>query len=841
VPARSTLSAPRAEQSFLRTTLTRGAQLTVLSAFALAEPLLDILGRNPEFFAVRRSTSGQIVLFALALILVPPAVLLAVELLVGIASRGAAELVHLVFIALLVAVIGLHVFANRTALSGVGVLVLAAVVGVLGVILYRRIPAVGSFLTVLAPAPLIFLALFLFDSGASKLVFVNNPQVHERRVDSTTPVVLIVFDEFAPVALMNADERIDAARYPNFAALAHDSTWYRSATTVQWLTEVAVPAVLTGILPPNTGRKPLPIYADHPDNIFTLLGGSYRVRAVESITQLCPTKLCKEVRGASPAVVSDTTRSLTSDAGIVYLHLLLPRPYSDEIPEISDSWGDFGQNEAVEKPSQTGGAGPILPCGRNVCRFTSLLSRDRRPTLYVLHTLLPHVPYLYLPSGQRYGVQAPRLRGIRHNRWTQAWPALQADQRYLLQVGYTDRALGLIVRRLKAKGIYNRALVIVVADHGVSNRNGQPRRRPTPGNLQDIAFVPLFVKLPNQHRGRIDDGFARTIDVVPTIAHVLGVKIPWHVDGKTLVGRRLPSDATVRIELGGGQSVSAPLSVLRARRARALAQQLETFGGTTSSVYRIGPDGDLVGRAVSDLPVRPSEGTGVELEGQQLLGFVDTHTDLLPTWVEGRLTGKHLSSANVAIAVNGRVAAVTKTFEGSAGTSFAAMVPASALRNGHNDVSILLVRRDGGARTLEQLRGSSETTMLARRGGREVLVSSDGTVVPVRPRALRGAVEVQPGDPLVFAGWAAERAFGHRADSIAVIADGNEVFASPTSQLRPHRVLGQKGQFGFQFELPKGLLPSSGSGHEVRVLAIRHGLAMQLRTKGVWPWGTQSG
>lgn len=828
---------PRPEPSFARTTLTRGAQLTVLSAFALAQPLLDILGRNPEFFAVRRSTGGQIVLFALAVILVPPAALLAVELLVGIGSRAATEIVHLVFIAGLVAVIGLHAFANRTTLSGIGVLVLAAAVGVLGALLYRRVPAVGSFLTVLAPAPFIFLALFLFDSGASKLVFVNNPTVHERHVSSTTPVVLIVFDEFAPVALMNKDEKIDADRYPNFTALAHDSTWFRSATTVQWLTEVAVPAVLTGILPKNTGRKLLPIYADHPDNIFTLLGGSYRVRAVESITQLCPTKLCKEVRGASPSAVSDTTGSLASDAGIVYLHLLLPQPYSNEIPEISDSWGNFGKHEAVEKPNSVSGGGPILPCGRNVCRFTSLFSHDRKPTLYVLHSLLPHVPYLYLPSGQRYGVQAPLLRGIQHNRWSQAWPALQADQRYLLQVEYTDRALGLIVQRLKAKGIYDRALVIVVADHGVSNRPGQPRRRPTPGNLQDIAFVPLFVKLPNQHQGRINDGLARTIDIVPTIADVLGVKMPWHVDGKTLIGRHVPSNGTVRIELGGDQAVSAPLSVLRARRARALAQQLRTFGGTPSSVYRIGPDRDLVGQRLSDLQVRPSENAGVELQGQQLLNVVDTHTDLLPTWVEGRLTGQHLSSANVALAVNGRVAAVTKTFEGSGGTSFAAMVPASALRNGHNDVTVLLVRRGEGTRTLEQLRGSSTTTTLVRRGGHEVLVSSDGTRVPVRPGALRGMVQLLPGSLLGFSGWAAEPALTHRADSIAVVADGKEVFASPTDQLLPHRIFPHKGLFGFHFELPKGLLPSPGAKHHVRVFAIRGGSAMELPPKGAWEWG----
>src|SRR5439155_923920 len=264
------------------------------------------------------------------------------------------------------------------------------------------------------------------------------------------------------------------------------------------LTEQAVPAVLTGILPAQHG-KPLPIYADHPRNVFTLLGHGYRVRAVESITQLCPERICHEVRRASPAAVSDATRSLTSDAGIVYLHLVLPEPYSERIPDISD-------------------------------------------------------------------------------RWYRTWPALQAYQRFLLQVEYTDGALGLIVRRLKEKGIYDRALMIVLADHGVSMRAGQPRRRPTPGNLQDIGFVPLFVKLPNQHTGRIDDGFAQTIDVVPTIAHVLGAKIPWHVDGHSLVGRKLPSDGTVDVRLGNGKDVTMQLSALRRLRATALREQIATFG-----------------------------------------------------------------------------------------------------------------------------------------------------------------------------------------------------------------------------------------------------------------------
>ena len=822
------MPARKAEPSFARVALVRGAQLAVLSGFALAEPLLDILGKNPEFFSVRRSTSTEIVLFALAVTLVPPLVLLAIQLLVRLVNRTASDVLHLVFVAGLVAVIALHALTNDSSLSGVGALVIAAMAGLLGALLYRQAPPVGSFLTVLTPAPLIFLALFLFSSDASKLVFVKNPHVHTQRVHSTTPVVLVVFDEFAPVSLMNRDEKIDAQRYPNFAALARDSTWYRSATTVQWLTEQAVPAVLTGILPVEKGH-PLPVYADHPRNIFTLLDQGYRVRAVESITQLCPEKVCHEVRRASPAAVSDTTHSLASDAGIVYLHLVLPEPYSEHIPDISDSWGNFGQKEKREAEQPTAKGGVIEPCGRGVCRFASLFSRGGRPTLYVLHSLLPHVPYLYLPSGRRYGIEAPLLRGIKRNKWYRPWPALQAYQRFLLQVEYTDRALGLIVRRLKEKGIYDRALMVVVADHGVSMRAGQPRRKPTPGNLQDIAFVPLFVKLPHEHSGHIDDGFAQTIDVVPTIAHVLGVKIPWHVDGRTLVGRKLAPEGKVDIRLGNGKDVTGRLSALLRLRRKALRAELATFGLTPSSIYRIGPNLDVLGRTISSLSVEPSQSLRVHLDGSELLRIVDRDTDLLPTRIQGTITGTGGQDVQLAIGVNGVIAAVTQTSQLEGQTYFSASVPEDTLHDGRNDVQVLVVR--GG--TFEELPGSSETTMLQG----NVITSSDGTRIPVRKGALRGQVQFLKGPLYGFSGWAAQKNLKHRADSVMVFADNQAVFTAPTAQLLPHRIDHQSGLFGFHFELPKGLLPPQGQDHRVRVFAIRNGVAGELPRKPPWPWG----
>jgi hypothetical protein len=106
-----------------------GGHLAVLWAIAVAQPLFDLLGRNPEFFAVRGSTPREIVLFAVALTLVPPAVLTAVEALAELVSTRLRAGLHVAFVAVLFALIALQ--AGKSALEEPGVaLVIAAVLAV---------------------------------------------------------------------------------------------------------------------------------------------------------------------------------------------------------------------------------------------------------------------------------------------------------------------------------------------------------------------------------------------------------------------------------------------------------------------------------------------------------------------------------------------------------------------------------------------------------------------------------------------------------------------------------------------------------------------------------------
>ena len=226
------------------------------------------------------------------------------------------------------------------------------------------------------------------------------------------------------------------------------------------------------------------------------------------------------------------------------------------VPPISNTWGNFGGHEQAEAEA------PAY-CGRNICRLASQITPQRKPALYFVHSLLPHVPWLYLPSGKRYGGDVRVVPGAPNGTWgNDDWLAKQAEQRFFLQLGYADHALGLILRRLRATRLYDRSLIVVTADHGVSFRPGTPRRNVTSGNLVDIAFQPLFVKLPGQKRGRIDDSFVQTIDILPTIAAALHTRLPWHVDGKPLIGRKLPADGTVSVLDSGGKPVQSDLRAL---------------------------------------------------------------------------------------------------------------------------------------------------------------------------------------------------------------------------------------------------------------------------------------
>ncbi|HWM11641.1 MAG TPA: sulfatase-like hydrolase/transferase, partial [Solirubrobacteraceae bacterium] len=502
----------------------RALHLGALWAFAFVQPLFDLLGGEAQFFVARGNSAADIVLFALAFTLLPPALLAG---LVWVAGRIKPELgdgLQIALVGLLVAAILLPPLGELLSGSWLAV-VLALACGGGAAALYARAAPARSFLTVLSPAPLLFLVLFLVVSPVSEIVLPSGgSEAIAGARTSRIPVVVVVFDELPATSLMDERDRVDARRYPAFAELAAESTWYREATTVAGRTTEAIPALLTGRRP---REGDLPTAADHPGSLFTLLSRSHRLEVVEPITDVCPRDLCAESR---PAMTS-RLGSLASDLRVVSAHLLLPDDLRGGLPPIDRDWQGFA-GEGRVGPGATAEQrkafidevfrrlGDDDPPARFERMLRAVDRRGSRPPLLFLHTSLPHVPWRYLPDGREYS--APTA-GLVEGAWTgPQWQADQAYQRHLLQAQYADRLLGRLLDRIRAAGWYDRALVVVTADHGVAFRAGDRRRTPTPTNLHDVANMPLFVKVPGQVDGEVVDGAVRTIDVLPTIARDLG-------------------------------------------------------------------------------------------------------------------------------------------------------------------------------------------------------------------------------------------------------------------------------------------------------------------------------
>ena len=481
-------SAAQLEQgraSARRELLVAWVHLAVLWTFAFAKPLFDVLADSPEFFVARGNTRADIVLFAVAMVTLPPTVLVLAEALLLRLPRLRRAL-HLLFVAGLAGAFAIQLLEDLLAPSG-GLLVALAGLAALGAeLLYSRTRAAPIVLTVLAPAPLLFLLIFLLLSPVSKLVLPQDTEESaQATVRSGTPVVMVVFDELDGNMLLDARQRIDRTRYPNFAALARDATFYRNATTVTDHTLAAVPAALSGRRPPS-GSLPVPAF--YPNNVFTLLGDSHELEVTETATELCPERLC----GARFRLdFGSRLRLLASDLSVVSLHLIAPEGLDSRLPAVDRTFADF-RGGGRDAPGGTGRRGLGAPVGVLQESHSALRSSVGRNTGHRETPGLPLPPFgpptrslavladRSAVPGQRAGQPGPRGGDLERDPLL----PLQGLQRHMLQVGYVDRLVGRLIERLRAAGLYDRALIVLTADHAPATEadalGGRLRGRPSP-------------------------------------------------------------------------------------------------------------------------------------------------------------------------------------------------------------------------------------------------------------------------------------------------------------------------------------------------------------------------
>jgi hypothetical protein len=248
--------------------LTSALHLFALAGFAIAQPLFHSLARHPLFLLAYEVTPAEIAVLTLVLLFVPALLAWGAELAGGFLGPRARRFLHGLLLVILFAFLLLPALKHFPKSPGPVLIAAAILCGFLLTLAYFRFAFVRFSIGILAAAP-VFLATG-YTLGTPLVKFWSGDGLLARPARSAaapSPVVMVIFDDFPVFSLMDENRRIDSIRYPAFAALAEQSTWFRNTTTVHDRTRSAVPAILTG----NYVTQRLPTPVDYPRHLFNLL------------------------------------------------------------------------------------------------------------------------------------------------------------------------------------------------------------------------------------------------------------------------------------------------------------------------------------------------------------------------------------------------------------------------------------------------------------------------------------------------------------------------------------------------------------------------------------------
>lgn len=286
----------------------------------------------------------------------------------------------------------------------------------------------------------------------------------------------------APVVLISVDTlRADhlpvygyrAVATPAIDALRRDAILFENAYTSVPLTLPAHTSLLTGLPPDRHGVR---------DNLGYRLDGK-----IETL----PGLLRRHGYATGAAVSAYVLRGSTGLAASF-------ESYDDGVEILADQ--PLAQ---IRRPGR-----------QTAARALQWIEGHRgQPFVFLLHLYEPHAPY-----------QPPEPFAARYR-----------ERPYDGEIAYVDTVLGEFLDRLRALGVYDRAIVVFLSDHGEGLGDHGEKEH---GVLlyQETVRVPLLLKLPGAlRRGETVRAPAELLDVFPTVLGLLGREPPAGLPGRSLL------------------------------------------------------------------------------------------------------------------------------------------------------------------------------------------------------------------------------------------------------------------------------------------------------------------
>ena len=224
-----------------------------------------------------------------------------------------------------------------------------------------------------------------------------------------------------------------------------------------------------------------------------------------------------------------------------------------------------------EEPQESG-TGGVEETFALAARWLRRHANDR--FFLLIHTYEPHTPYSRsvftknIPRGSlQQGLGALMIARIRSGEVQIG----EKERRYasaLYDGGLrvVDNQLEALFRLLKQLELADRTLIVVTSDHGEELGDHHPRHLADHGHalFDDQLLVPLIIADPTRSypRARVATQ-VRSIDILPTVADLLGANVAGPIEGRSLVPVMRGEESDDRIAFGGVTKLTPPRYFIR--------------------------------------------------------------------------------------------------------------------------------------------------------------------------------------------------------------------------------------------------------------------------------------
>jgi arylsulfatase A-like enzyme len=168
-----------------------------------------------------------------------------------------------------------------------------------------------------------------------------------------------------------------------------------------------------------------------------------------------------------------------------------------------------------------------------------ILQNLLEPSFAYLHFYPPHEGYA--PEQKFFntfsGGWQPPEKPIHRLSWLKSpYSTLNPlNQAYDEYIASWDDELGRVFDYLSSSGLLERSYVVITADHGELNERGEEGHF-TPLIFDPLIHIPLIISQPGQQNRKDIHTPTNSVDVLPTLAHLVGNPIPDWAEGVLLPG-----------------------------------------------------------------------------------------------------------------------------------------------------------------------------------------------------------------------------------------------------------------------------------------------------------------